>query len=130
MKWLPALMKYMDRGLGFEYVKLDGANMQAMVAAGVPSNPKMAKGQIMRQALEAFRSGLGPDVYLLNAGLFGLSIGLVNAMRIGNDVGARWDASLIDRHRGERDRYPGSGLVHRCIAVSCWGWWSGGTCRR
>lgn len=103
------------RDYGFEYVKLDGANVQPMSAAGVLADASLTKIQAMRLGLEAFRAGLGDETYLLNACLFGASTGLTDAMRIGGDVGARWDARLIDKHHGERDRYPGSGYIRRCI---------------
>ena len=59
------------------------------------------------------------DAFLLNAGsLFRISIGLADAMRVGADVGARWDASKLDKHHGERDNYLGPGEMHRAIAAT------------
>ncbi len=103
------------REYGFEYVKLDGANVQPMSAAGVLADPGVTKIQAMRQGLESFRAGLGDETYLLNGCLYGISAGLTDAMRIGGDIGARWDAKLIDKHHGERDRYPGSGYLRRGV---------------
>lgn len=103
------------RSLGYQYVKLDGANVQPMAQTGVLSDLKFTKGQAMRLGLEAFRQGIGEDVVLLNACLFGISVGLVDAMRIGGDAGARWDAQKIDKHHGERDNYPGPGYIYRAV---------------
>ncbi len=103
------------REYGFEYVKLDGANVQPMSAAGVLADPGVTKIQAMRLGMEAFRAGLGDEVYLLNACLFGAFTGLSDAMRIGGDIGARWDVKRIDKHHGERDRYPGPGYIRRGV---------------
>lgn len=39
-------------------------------------------------------------------------------MRVGDDVGARWDASKIAKHHGERDTFNGCGEVLRSIAAT------------
>ena len=113
--WVRELGKAVTREYGFDYIKLDGANVQPMAKAGVLADKKMTKAQAMRIGLEKFREGIGDETILLNACLFGLSIGIVNAMRIGSDVGARWDITNLDAHHGEIDNYPGSGDIYHAL---------------
>ncbi len=112
--WLFQLGKTV-REYGFKYIKLDGANAQPMATAGVLADPSISKIQAMRLGLQALRAGLGEDAYILNASLFGASLGIADAMRVSGDAGARWDAKSLDKHYGERDRYPGPGYIRRCI---------------
>lgn len=114
-KWVYELGRAISRDYKFQYVKLDGANGQPMARTGVLSNPKFTKSQALRLGLMALRKGLGDKVVLLSAFLPGPSVGIVDAMRIGGDIGARWDASLLDKHHGERDNYPGPGFLARGI---------------
>ncbi len=116
--WVRALGRAVARDCGFAYVKLDGANVQPMVQSGVLANPTWTKARALRAGLEAFRAGLGRETFLLNGCLYGQSQGLTDAMRIGGDVGARWDASRIDKHHGERDNYPGPGYMTRAILAT------------
>jgi len=115
-EWLEELGRAVTEGHGFEYVKLDGANGQVMSPLGKLADKSVTKGQSAQQGLKAFRAGLKQGTFLLNACMFGNSVGLVDGMRVGADVGARWDATLIDKHRGERDGFNGPGEVSRCIA--------------
>jgi hypothetical protein len=55
---------------------------------------------------------------LLNAFRPCFSIGLCDGMRIGDDVGARWDATKIAKHHGERDRFNGCGEILRSVAAT------------
>lgn len=114
-EWVRRLGATVARDTGYAYVKLDGANVQPMAASGALADPKCTKAQAMRLGLQAFREGLGEDVVLLNGCLFGISVGIVDAVRVGPDVGARWDASALDKHHGERDNYPGPGFIARGI---------------
>ncbi len=116
--WVRALGRTLTRDYGFAYVKLDGANVQPMATSGVLANPKWTKIRALRAGLQALRQGLGDQAVLLNGCLFGASLGLTDAMRVGGDVGARWDASRIDKHHGERDNYPGCGFVTRAIMAT------------
>lgn len=115
LNWIRQLGRTITRDYGFQYVKLDGANYQAMAQAAIPANPKWTRQRAMREALVAFREGLGEDTYWLNASALGMSVGLVDAMRIGGDIGARWNALHLDKHHGERDRYPGPGFLYRGV---------------
>jgi len=112
-KWVYELGRTISRDYKFQYVKLDGANAQPMARTGVLSNPKLTKSQALRMGLMELRKGLGDKVVLLSAFLPGPSVGIVDAMRIGGDVGARWDAAHLDKHHGERDNYPGPGFIAR-----------------
>lgn len=117
-EWVTKLAKEVTGDYGFAYVKLDGANAQVLSPLGRLADAGMSAAEALQRGLAAFREGMQEGSFLLNAGMFGLSIGLVDGMRIGPDVGARWDDSMIDRHHGERDNYRGSGLILRCIAAS------------
>jgi len=116
-EWLEKLGCAVTKDYGFEYIKLDGANGQIMSPLGVFADKSVTKGQAVQDGLKAFRRGLKQGTFLLNACMFGNSAGLVDGMRVGGDVGARWDATLIDKHRGERDGFNGPGEVSRCIAA-------------
>lgn len=114
--WLAKLARTITREWGFEYIKFDGASMIGM-ARGVHHNSRATGCQAYRQGIEAFRKGMEKHTFLMG-GVNGPSIGTVDGMRVGEDVGARWDWSKIDVHRGERDRYHGSGNIKRAITTT------------
>jgi alpha-galactosidase len=102
---------------GFEYIKIDGASKIGM-AKGIRYRKNMTSCEAYRQGIEAFRAGMKKGTFFMG-GVFGPSIGIVDAMRIGGDVGARWDWNKIPGiHLGERDRYHGSGYIKRTICSS------------
>ena len=103
---------------GFDYLKLDGANRQVLTSLGFPANPAMGRGEAMRLGLEAFRSGMKPDAILLNGSIFGISMGISDVMRVGEDAGGRWDSTLIAKDHGERDRFCGPGEILRAISAT------------
>jgi len=74
---------------GYPYLKLD-----FLYAAALPGryhDPTRTRAQVLRHGLEALRQAVGPDVILLGCGCpLGSAVGVVNAMRIGADVGPRW----------------------------------------
>ena len=119
-EWLKDLAASVTREYGYAYVKLDGANTQGLSPQGVLADNRMSKAEALQKGLRSFRQGLTKDAILLAADepMFGLSVGIVDALRIGLDVGARWDASKLDKHHGERDNYPGPGFIRRGIAAS------------
>ncbi len=100
---------------GFDYIKIDGANRIGAVR-GVRDDPKATTIEAYHRGMQAVRAGAGDRPVM--GGLFGPCLGLVNAMRVANDVGARWDWSNIDVHSGARDRYLGSGYILRCIMAA------------
>ena len=107
-KWLTKLLKTLTYDYGFEYIKMDLVNMYVL-GEGVYYNTNMTKMQAYRKGIEAVRKGMGNK--LLQGGVFGPSIGVVQAMRIGPDIGGRWDWSRVDVHHGEHDDYPGPGNI-------------------
>ena len=73
---------------GFEYFKIDFLYHACL--EGVRHNKRMTRGQTVRRGLEAIRSAVG-DAFILGCGApLGPSIGIVNAMRIGNDIATVW----------------------------------------
>ncbi len=108
---------------GFDYLKLDGANQQVLSDQGVLSDPSVSRGEAMARGLAAFRSGMKPGSFLLCAAAFGISMGITDGMRIGEDAGGRWDASKIDKNHGERDRFNGPGELRRAVAAVCNHWY-------
>ena len=118
LEWLKELARTITVDYGYDYIKLDGANDQGMSPLGILAIPETTKGEAMQRGIKAFRSGMKPNSFLLNASLFGLSIANIDGMRIGADTGARWDASKIDKHHGERDRFNGPGEILRAIAAT------------
>ncbi|MGY5860836.1 MAG: alpha-galactosidase [Candidatus Thorarchaeota archaeon] len=73
---------------GFEYFKIDFLYHAGL--KGVRHNQKMTRGQTLRSGLEAIRRAVG-DAFILGCGApIGPCIGIVNAMRIGNDIATVW----------------------------------------
>ncbi len=74
---------------GYPYLKLD-----FLYAAALPGryhDPTCTRAQVLRKGLEALRQAVGPDVILLGCGCpIGSALGVVDAMRIGADVGPQW----------------------------------------
>jgi alpha-galactosidase len=112
-KYLHDLAQTITCDWGFEYIKIDGASMIGMMK-GVHYDSAATSCQAYRRGIEAFRSGMKTGTYFMG-GIFGPSIGIVDAMRIGSDVGARWNGSKIDIHAGKRDRYHGCGNILRAV---------------
>ncbi|MDD5599447.1 MAG: hypothetical protein PHV82_15980, partial [Victivallaceae bacterium] len=116
--WIRELARTVTVDYGYEYIKLDGANGQGMSPLGILADPRVSNGEAMRNGLKAFKTGMKEGTFLLNACLFGLSLGIADGMRIGDDVGGRWDGSKIAKHHGERDCFNGPGEVLRAIAAT------------
>ncbi|MFA6716024.1 MAG: glycoside hydrolase family 36 protein [Victivallaceae bacterium] len=116
--WIRELARTVTVDYGFEYIKLDGANGQGMSPLGILAASGVSTGKAMRNGLKAFKEGMKEGTFLLNACLFGLSLGVADGMRIGDDVGGRWDGSKIAKHHGERDSFNGPGEVLRAIAAT------------
>lgn len=78
---------------GYPYLKLD-----FLYAAALPGRYRDAsrtRAQVLRAGLQALRQAAGPGAYLLGCSCpLGPAVGLVDAMRIGTDVGSRWYTSF------------------------------------
>ncbi len=111
-EFLRPLIAQMTRDWGYKYIKIDGLWSGMAVKILYPSpayRPDELGTAVLHDAaktqVEAYRDGLrlvreaaGPDVFILgcniaqNARTLGASIGLVDGMRIGHDIGADWKA--------------------------------------
>lgn len=102
----------LTRAWGYRYIKIDGlwSGMATKILYPSPAyrpdelgeavlhDPRQTQIEAYRSGLELVREAAGPDVFILgcniaqNARTLGASIGLVDGMRIGHDIGADWDA--------------------------------------
>jgi hypothetical protein len=83
---------------GYDYVKADAQSfMVGLYEANRAqlSDPSLDPELVYRKALEAFKSVVGPDRFLLNCTSGWPSVGLCEGIRIGDDVWPRWEG--IDR---------------------------------
>ena len=79
---------------GFPYLKLDF--LYAGALPGRRYNPRLTRAQALRRGLQTLRSAVGDQTFLLGCGCpLGSAIGLVDAMRIGADVDARWKPAVL-----------------------------------
>ena len=80
---------------GFPFLKLD-----FLFAAALPGRFKdrtKTRAQVLRMGLKAIREAAGPDTFLLGCGCpLGTAVGLVDAMRISEDVDVRWEPSYLN----------------------------------
>ncbi|MPQ97466.1 alpha-galactosidase [Modestobacter sp. I12A-02628] len=80
------------RSLGIDYFKIDFLYAGAM--EGQRADPAVTGVPAYRRGLEVIREAIGPESYLLGCGAPVLpSVGLVDAMRIGPDIDARYEPS-------------------------------------
>jgi alpha-galactosidase len=74
---------------GFSYLKLDF--LYAAAVAGRYHDPTQTRAQVLRHGMEAIREAVGEQTFLLGCGApLGSVVGLVDAMRIGEDVSGEW----------------------------------------
>ncbi len=74
---------------GYPYLKLDF--LYAAALPGRYQDPTKTRAQVLRRGLQAIREAVGEQVFLLGCGCpLGSALGIVDAMRIGSDVDARW----------------------------------------
>lgn len=91
--WLRALIREVVAGWGYSYLKLDAL----AYAAASPREVRYARARTtapahLRRGLEIIREAAGDETFLLGCTChFGPAIGLVDAMRVGPDVRARWE---------------------------------------
>jgi alpha-galactosidase len=82
------------RTWGFDYFKIDFCHAGA--AVGTRHDPSVTRAQALRRGLEAVRAGIGDDAYLLGCGCPLLSaVGVVDAMRVSEDVAPHWEPRLF-----------------------------------
>jgi alpha-galactosidase len=75
---------------GFDYHKVD-----FLYAAALPAPRSCTRAEALRLGLEAVRSGIGDDAFLLGCGSpFGPAVGVVDAMRVSPDVTTAWEPKL------------------------------------
>jgi alpha-galactosidase len=77
---------------GFPYLKLDF--LYAGALAGKHHDPTLTRAQILRKGMEAIRRAAGEETFLLGCGMpLGSGLGIMEAMRIGEDVSGSWKPS-------------------------------------
>jgi len=82
------------RDTGFDYFKIDFCHAGA--AVGRRHDDTATRAQALRRGLEAVREGIGEDAYLLGCGCPLLSgVGVVDAMRVSEDVAPYWEPRLF-----------------------------------
>lgn len=90
----PEVLQYIERTFktlkaeGFEYFKIDF--LHHAVVEGVRKDMRITRAQALRKGLEAIRRAVGEDLVLGCGAPLGPCIGMVNAMRIGNDMAPAW----------------------------------------
>jgi alpha-galactosidase len=78
------------RDMGFDYFKIDFIYAGAM--EGRRADPSVPGGAAYRHGLRVIREAIGPESYLLGCGAPILpSVGLVDAMRVGPDIGHHFE---------------------------------------
>ncbi len=87
-QWLYDLARRAVREWGYDYLRVD---LLRWATVGSAHYGGLTHAEAYRAGLAAIRDGLGTEALLLGGGApLQHSVGLVNAMRIGPDVGASW----------------------------------------
>jgi len=109
-KFLREVVARITRDWGYKYIKIDGlwsgmavkilypspAYREDELGTAVLHDPGKTQVEAYRSGLQLVREAAGDDVFILgcniaqNARTLGGSFGLVDGMRIGHDIGARW----------------------------------------
>jgi alpha-galactosidase len=93
LAWLRTTFHRVFHDWGFDYVKIDF--LIHSLFPGQRHDPGKTSAEAFRQGLQVIRDCAGKDRFILACGSpFGPAIGLCDAMRIGFDVGGRWDAPM------------------------------------
>jgi len=93
-KWFQDLFKMLCLDWGYDYVKIDGQGGSRGACERWHdrlSNPKLAPDDAYRAGLAAIKSVMGPERFLLNCAAQYDSCGYCEGIRIGGDVGPRWE---------------------------------------
>ncbi len=82
-------------GYGFEYLKLDFLYGAAL--PGKRHDPRATGAMALRKGLEVIREAAGEETYILGCGCpLGPAVGLVDSMRVSQDVDIHWKIPLMD----------------------------------
>src|SRR5206468_6454247 len=88
-QWLYALARRVVREWGYDYLKID---FLEWATGGVTHYGGLTRAEAYRGGLTALREGLGTEAFLLGCGApLQHAAGLVDGMRIGDDVDASWN---------------------------------------
>ena len=88
-QWLYDLARRVVREWGYDYLKID---FLEWATAGVTHYGGLTRAEAYRSGLAALRGGLGTEAFLLGCGApLQHAAGLVDGMRIGDDVDASWN---------------------------------------
>jgi hypothetical protein len=87
-QWLYDLARRVVRDWGYDHLKID---FLMWATLGAAHHGGLTHAEAYRRGLAAIRDGLGNEAFLLGCGApLQHAAGLVNGMRIGEDVGASW----------------------------------------
>jgi len=131
-EFLYQVISRITRQWGFKYIKIDGlwTGMAVKILYPQPDyrddnlgdavfhNPAKTNIEAYRDGLKLVRQASGDDVYILGCNIaqnmrtLGASIGLVDGMRIGRDIGARWSSILNCVEMGARLYFMHNRLWH------------------
>lgn len=93
LAWLRTTFDRVFREWAFDYVKIDF--LIHALFPGERHDPRKTSVEAFRQGMQVIRDCAGKDKFILNCGSpLGPAIGLCDGMRIGFDVGGRWDAPM------------------------------------
>ncbi len=87
--WLRDLFRTLSDDWGYDFFKLDFLYTAAV--PGIHHDPRMTRAQALRRGLEIIRKTVGNKMILGCGAPLALSIGIVDAMRIGPDVAITWE---------------------------------------
>jgi melibiase-like protein/beta-galactosidase-like protein len=88
-RWLYDLARRVVREWGYDYLKID---FLEWATGGVTHYGGLTRAEAYRSGLAALREGLGTEAFLLGCGApLQQAAGLVDGMRIGDDVDASWN---------------------------------------
>ncbi|MBN1343684.1 MAG: NPCBM/NEW2 domain-containing protein [Phycisphaerae bacterium] len=120
--FLRGVIGQMTREWGYKYIKIDGlwTGMAVKILYPEPTyrddrlgdavfhDPNVTNVQAYRSGLELVREAAGDDVFILGCNIaqnmrtLGASIGRVDGMRVGRDIGAAWEHILPSAEMGSR----------------------------
>jgi len=113
---------------GFSYLKFDF--LYAGALPGRRADRTRTRAQILRAGLQALREAAGDQVFLLGCGCpMGTGLGLVDGMRIGADVDARWTPVMLGKDipflRGETGHPSARNAIQNTLTRACLHrrWW-------